>query len=470
MRKLSRVGTAPFFPYRFEALALLCAGALAACAPSFDAAYEAAKKAKSGQALYLELLRLDQLYPNRLRLKLGLGSFLLRSGDLGGAKACFDRGEKLLGPFESFGSRYALYADRAELALREGEFKEALAYAARAIASSRGDELGVVFTKAKAESAQGDTAAALRDFDEGWSDRRASMGAEDYRAYALALKRAGRDADALQVLAGFQKALPYESGIGLLESECYEAIGDRGAAMVCAFKEYEFARASGGLSDQALLEALDTALKKGASSPTGKAGERLVATLKAFVRGDWKGVEAVPGQGFGEYVALAAKLEAGSASDAELERYLLLEPFLKSFQAYYLHLWRGMKKSARSYSAKIAKPLLEKCVALAPSSRMALESRRELGRVLGMGEAAGEKLLVPSELDAMFADVLAGAPFSRLDPALSLLETPDNDYQLACLRVLGDLSADPSMKAYLASRAKAASGRLRERLAYVASL
>jgi hypothetical protein len=198
--------------------------------------------------------------------------------------------------------------------------------------------------------------------------------------------------------------------------------------------------------------------------------ERLVASLKAFVHGDWKSVAEVPETCFGEYIMLAARLESGSASAAQLERYILLEPALKSFQAYYYHLWRGMRKELRSYSAKAARPLLEKCAALAPASTMARESRRELGRLIGIGETAGEKLLVPAEIEAVFSRILAGAPFARLEPVMALLDTPDNDYQLSCMYALGKLSADPAMKAYIARRAETASGKLRERLSYVLSM
>jgi hypothetical protein len=129
-----------------------------------------------------------------------------------------------------------------------------------------------------------------------------------------------------------------------------------------------------------------------------------------------------------------------------------------------------MKKNRGSYSSKAARPLLEKCVALAPATGMALEARRELGRILGIGEAEGEKLLVPSEIDAIFSSILKGAPLSRLEPVMALLETPENDYQLSCVFALGRISADPSMRTYLATRARTASGKLRERLTYILSL
>jgi hypothetical protein len=457
---------------RIGSFALLCILFLSGCADAFAAEYLSANKGKAGRPLYEELVRLDQAYPNRLRLKIDLGAMLLSRDDLQGAKAYLDSGEKLLGPFADPRSSYVLYADQAALKLRGGACKEAVTYATKAISASAVDELGVVFTKAKAELSLKDRAAALKDYDKGWSACRSSMSAEDYSSYAEALMGAGRYADAILAMSEFQKAFPYYPGIGLLESECYERVSDESSAILCAYKEYEFQRSFANSSHKAVFEVPDSALEKrgAASSGAQKSAERLVASLKAFSAGDWKAVVGVPCHGFGEYVVLAAKLESGPASAADLERYILLEPYLKSFQSYYGHLWHVLKKDERSYSAKAARPLLEKCVALAPASSLALEARGELGRLAGIGKAAGEKLLVPAEIDAIFTDILAGAPFSRLDPVLALLETPDNDYQLNCVCALGKISADPGLRAYLSAKAKSAQGKLRERLTYIISM
>jgi tetratricopeptide (TPR) repeat protein len=336
-------------PRLIVGLVFLYAASLAGCGNSFDTAYAAATKGRTGQALYDELLRLDQSYPMRLKLKIDLGASLLSVGDLKGAKTYLDQGERLIGPFVDARFKYALYAEQAELKFREGEFDGALANAAMAIACPSGDELGIVLLKAKAESALKDQAAALEDFDAGWAAHRGSMGAEDYRAYAVALHEAGRVADALQVLGDYQKAYPYDPGLGLVESGCYEKLGDMSSAILSAFKEYEFRRGIAGISGQALLEALDAGLGNAGAGTAGskKSLERLVTSLKAFVRGDWSRVEDVPERGFGEYVRLAAKLEAGTVSAAELERYILLEPSLRSFQSYYCHLWRGNEEESR---------------------------------------------------------------------------------------------------------------------------
>jgi tetratricopeptide (TPR) repeat protein len=442
------------------------------CGGSFESAYSSAVKGMSGQALFDELLRLDQAYPDRLKLKLEIGARFLAAGDLNKAKTYLESGERRIGLFAEPRLKYSLFADLALLRLREGNNKEALACAVKAIAASPKDELGVVFTKAHAEYALKDVSVSLKDFDKGWKSHRASMGVEDFRVYASALIEGGRDADAIQVLGEYQKKYPYDPGVGLLESGCYERIGDFTAAILCAFKEYEYERAFGFLAGTTIQEALDSALNKVATKTPAAAKDlgRVVSCIKAYLDDDWRISASTPSKGFGEYIATASKLESGSSSPSDLESYLLLEPSMKSFQAYYFHLWRGLRQDERSYSSKTARRLLETCIALAPSSPMALESRRELGRVLGIGEAAGGKLLVPAELDAIFSDLVAGAPFSRLDPVMALLDTPDNDYQFASMYALGKASADPAMRSYLAAREKSSSGKLRERLTYILSM
>lgn len=252
----------PWARIGFSLLAFACWGGSLGCGSSFATTYDAWTKGKTGQALYDELLRLDQAYPNRLRLKIDLGERLLSAGDLEGAKTYLDRGDRLVGPFVDSHLKYILYADQAKLNLRMGAFQGALAYSTKAIACSSDDELGVIFTRAKTESAFDDKSAALKDFDRGWGARKASMSAEDYRAYALALKGAGRDADAICLLGDYQKAFPYDPGLGILESGCYEKLGDIRAAILSAFKDYEYRRSFGGLSDKALAEGMDAAIEK----------------------------------------------------------------------------------------------------------------------------------------------------------------------------------------------------------------
>ena len=210
---------------------------LVGCDQSFARSYESAIKAKTGQELFDELRRLDQAYPNQLKLKIDLGARSLASGDMKGAHAYLDRGEKLLGIFSDARLKYTLFTDQAELRLRESDYKASVSYAAKALAASKADELGVIFTKAKAENALKNGAAALRDFDAGWASHKPSMSSEDYRVYSFALAEAGRDNDALSVLDEYQKNYAYAPGIGLIESSCYERLGDMGSAILSSFKE-----------------------------------------------------------------------------------------------------------------------------------------------------------------------------------------------------------------------------------------
>jgi len=438
------------------------------CGESFEKLYESQTTDKSGQELYQALLRLDQTYPNKIKLKINIGTMLLVSGDLAGAKAYLDRGEKLVGVFTDKETKYALFSSKAELALREGDPSEALKYAEKAISASKTDRKGVVFTRAKAHVGLGNTKDALNDFDKGWSEHKDTMTAEDFRAYAIQLVKGGRDSDAIEILRVFQGKYPYEAGVGLIESGCYERSGDLKSAILSAFKEYEYARAFGGLSDKDLTSSLDIALAK-SERISRKALERFVAAIKSFVNEEWTGVGDIDASGFGEYIVLAARLENGNASTMDIERYLLMESSMRSFQAYYYHLWRGLRKIARANGTSGIRSVLEKCISLSGSSHMAKESRRELGRLIGIGESAGENLLMQQEIDAILASVIGGGSFSLLDPVLALLDTPDNDYQQSGMYSLIRLASDPALKSWLDGKAKNAKGKLGERLNYILS-
>ncbi len=58
------------FRFADHVLLILCLSCMSACSGSFDKAYDAQTKGKTGQAFFDGLVRLDQTYPNKLALKL----------------------------------------------------------------------------------------------------------------------------------------------------------------------------------------------------------------------------------------------------------------------------------------------------------------------------------------------------------------------------------------------------------------
>jgi tetratricopeptide (TPR) repeat protein len=454
---------------------------LSACAgneAAFQSEYAATAAQKSGPALFSALLLLDQKYPSRLALKVDIGTALLAAGDLEKAGIYLKSGEALAGRSKDKRLKALLYSALSELSSRSGRYPETIELAGKALEFTPNPPVGVLFIRGKAYQAIGRTKEALEDFSLGWSAAPGAMLPEDFRTYSALLIQAARYQEALEAYTEYQVRFLYETGIGLTESLLYEKLGKIEESVIAAFKELEYRRYLAGVPEALILDNLQKLGRKLEDrqwNPEGR-GKALVEALQRYVRGDWKEAERSlqkPGPiqdlPFGRYLLLSARLEATLAAEADFQNYRLLEPYLKGLPAYYYHLWRGMRSGSGTYTPAIARPVLEKCILLAPQTPFALDGRRELGRLIGLAPAEGQKLLLAPELESIGRQVVSGADLGRLNPVLELLSTPDSEYQLSAVLLLKQLKSREQVHEYLAERARTSTGRLKERLAFVMS-
>jgi hypothetical protein len=439
---------------------------------TFQADYKAALESKSGQELFNTLIQLDQKYPDRLEVKVDLGAFLLAAGDTYKARIYLESAEKLAGRNGDAKLKVLLFTNLAELSYRDKKYPDAVRYADSALALNPTEPLGVVFTRAKAYYVQGKNKEALSDFDTGWGNARSTMIPDDFRAYSALLVESSQPEKALEVLGEYQYRFVYETGTGLTESVLLEKLGKVEESILSAFKELEYQRYFGALMDESASENLDSL---GAKLKPGPA-KTLAETLRRFVAGDWKAVvknadilERLKEQPFAHYVMLAARMEEGAPSEETLALFLALEPHFRGLPGFYYHLWRGMKGGSKGYSKDTALPVLEKCILLAPRTRFARESRREIGALLGLSAADGEKLLLGAELDDIALRVVSEADLSVLEPVFSLLSIPDNAYEMAGILLIKRLVELESVRELVRGREKNAAGKLKERLTFVLS-
>jgi hypothetical protein len=445
---------------------------------AFQSEYEALKKSSSGSALFSSLLLLDQKYPWQMALKVDIGRALLEAGELEQAAIYLKSGEALASRSKDQRLKALLYAALAEHAFRRGQHQETIELATKALANPPQEPAGALLTRARACQATRKTREALEDYTRGWSTDRSAMIPDDFRNYSALLIAAGKYAEALEVYAEYQILFTYEAGIGLTESLLYEKLARIEESIVAAFKELEYQRYRGGVPEALIqdnLAKLSRKLDDRQWNPEGK-GKSLVAALRRYARGEWReaarGLEqAGPALDlrFGRYLLLSAKLETGQAAEADFREYGGLEPYLKRLPAYYYHLWRGMRHGSGGDLPAGVRPVLEKCILLAPNTPFALESRRALGRLIGLAAAEGEKLLLGPELEAIGRRMAAGESLDRLEPVLELLSTPDNEYQLLAVVLLKQLKSREQVRAYLIERARTSTGRLKERLSFVLS-
>ena len=447
------------------------------CAPrtaELPSDYAALVRNAQGRARLLGLLELDQAHPGSLALKVDLGAAFLALGDLEQARIYLGAGKRLAARSKDGQLVALLHAGLAELAWQTGDYDQAARCCETALSLGPEDPAGARFTRARSLAALGETTRALEDFALGWDRQRATMRAEDYIVYARLLAQGGSERRALEVLAERKARFPHGEGISLEESALYERLGLLEESVLCAYEELEYQLYAGGTSVTSILEGLSALERRlGALSPeAGRPARRIAAGLSHHARGQWahaaeelSNVGAVSALPFGRYILLSARLESGRATGSDFQSYLSLEGLYRDLAGYYYHLWRGLKASGSAAGPPIE--ILEKCILLAPRTRAAAESRRELARALGLDPADGEKLLLPSELDAIDRAVRAGGDPTLLLPVLELLSTPANRYQARAELMLRALARRRDIRVFLEARQENAGGRLGERLAFL---
>lgn len=491
------------------AAALALCAVLTACHPdtAFREAFARSTAQLQGEELLAALLALDQEYPDRLMLKTNIGALYLAQGDASRAAPYLERGEGLALRSRDPHLGYLLYANLAELALRTERYRDSVDHATRALRLQPEDPLGAIFTRAKAHLAAGQGDTALRDFRAATQTlpQRRTMNPEDYCAYIGALVAAGELGEALDLYRERHRRFGFATGQGLEESALFERLGRIDEAILSAFMELEYGQAHGTLDRATLrrnIAELSDKLEEGAERPSSRTGS-LLSALDRYADEDWPGASAslaelhgVPEHPFLELLRATVNLEllgatpaaqpassaglsaspgvqpaspaspGGDATDwpTALARYLALEELFDDLQSYYYHLWRGMRFAARGYSLAVAQPVLEKTILLGPASAQAVETRTELGRLLGLPPDQGRRLLLEPEIRAAAAAATAGREPSLIEPLVELVGLPDTIYGLQATFVLQEAAADPLVRTYLERRRLEASGRLRERL------
>jgi len=440
---------------------------------SFNKAYASIDRSHGAGRLLADLVRMDQDYPDRFVLKHEIGVLYLQQGGPALAAPYLERALTLAGRSTTASDRATLYGGLAIVAYSRGDFPKAVEYGKKALDVKVGEAPAFGFITGRALLAQDKQKEALAYLDAAWAVARASMSAEDYRAYARALESSGRNLDLIAVLDSYESAFPYEPGLGLMQSAAYERLGDFDASVLAAFKEAEYATAYGasrGTYIQGNLSAIRKKLDDKEFNPTG-AGKSALDAVTAFAGSDWAGAERMferrAGSGtFEKYLLLSARIEAGHAAAADLDTFAALQPSLRSLPPYYYRLYAGFRTLGGQGTDRLA-DLLESAINLAPRTDASSFYRRELASTLGLAPADGVHLLTKAELSVAADRAASTGESGLLEPLVGVLELKDNRATLMAVGILRAFARDARHRPFFVDRLRSAKGRTRERLEYI---
>ena len=439
----------------------------------FDKAYSAVSRTGDTNELLVDLIRLDQEFPDRFGLKHEVGMLYLQKGDPISAGPYLKRAETLARNRITPSERATLFGGLAIVSYANGEYSRAVEYGRKALSVKADEAAAFGFITARALLAVGKQKEAIEIFDSAWATAKTSMAREDYRAYARALAVSGRYADLIKVLDAYETSYPYEPGLGLMQSDAYERLGDFDAAVFAAFKEAEYGRAYGAAQPtdiQKNLAALGRKLDDLTFNPTGK-GKKALQGVLAYAREEWLAaarlLEVHSGATvFENYLFLSARIESKRATPEEVDAYAGLMPGLRSLPPYFYRLYLGLKSLPEVSSDRLA-DALEAAIDLAPRSVPAMAYRGDLAVTLGLQSPDRARVLTKAELSSTAEKAAATGDPALLEPLVATLDLKDNRATLMAVGVLRAFAKDARYRPFFIDRVRTSVGRERERLEYI---
>ncbi|MDR2177387.1 MAG: hypothetical protein LBP20_05030 [Treponema sp.] len=286
----------------------------------------------------------------------------------------------------------------------------------------------------------------------------------------------------LEELAETERSSGFSQGMGFAESMLRTLAGDSAGAMIATYKELFWMYAYGLLGLEHIEAGLTMALdsyqdEKGTGPQEESAAEakRLEAALRAsqgilaFNRGQWAEAREVleslfnpedEPDSFAQWMRLVCILEEGAPRSA-LAAYGAIRARYAAFPAYW---YRG----ARHFSSPMRNDYAEKCINLAPQGPFVEECRRIIAQGVGLSPEFGKDLLSRLEIEERVTRSLTSEDPGVLKELCPLLALPDNPYTLYAAGALRALAPVEGYRDWFTEEASRASGRLAERLRYIA--
>lgn len=261
---------------------------------------------------------------------------------------------------------------------------------------------------ARIQYANKDPRAAVDKFLAAWESNPFDFTESDVQVFVEVLSATESYVALIRVIDDIERNRGYQAGMGMAESTAYERTGLPVHALLAAFKELEYARFHGGITDAQLslnLTQVLTDMQPSLSQADLVDFSLLTTGLKQFVAGNFvsageamNGLLARINSPFAEYLEYSIKARRGlSIPIEETAGFVALESRFVSHPGYYLSLWLGMKSGPGDYNFNTIQQVLEKIILLAPGQAAAQRAKAEIISLLGLNTTPA-KFHLPEEI------------------------------------------------------------------------
>jgi hypothetical protein len=454
---------------------------LSACDSGFATKFKAIQTTYQGNQLLTACLDLDQQYPREIDLKIALASLFMAQGEFDRARAYVNAADQL--PEKASGQKATIQLLLSEYSFRDTDYVAASNQAAQAVNGPESIRYAALIQYAKSLAAQNKNDDALSQVQKAFALPSFTPTAEGVALQVELLIR-HKDIDASRKFINdlYHRGTPPQ-GMGLQLSQVFEAHGLMLDAAVWTTDDVERSRMTGSITDAKVVTFIADVLTRLDSLQHNLKAQDLTAALlftkvyQAFISGqDAVGLQLIltlpqqPLLPLIQYLREVLAIRTGNTSPQDLDAYSQLLPVYGQTIGYRYHLWRLRKNTEKSYSYATVKDLLETTILTAPNSAYAQETRREVGRLLGLSSDDSTHLLLQPELSKILSLAVESKAPDILEPYYQILALPDNPYTLTAVALLQSAIKYAPLHDMVSKRnAAEPNGRLHERLISILS-
>jgi len=307
----------------------------------------------------------------------------------------------------------------------------------------------------------------------------------------MALNPAGQaatDAEtviSLERIAELERSGSYFPGLGLVESALREKAGDYTGAALAAYKELSWAFSLGSAVKEQVDEGLQNAIRLSGSLPanaangSGSACDTL-AGCQAFSEGNWELAENLLVQAIGaeeepdsflRWMLMVCAMEKGDNDPILRQTYSAIRARYILFPEYWYRGARAFSQRNENISASYA----ELCINISPKGPFAEDCRKILAGHIGLApdgrstqSSAHSDIRTRAEIENTIRSSVSVNNPAILEELYPLMTLPENPYTLYAMGALKSLAAVPDFRNFFVEGAAKSTGRLGERLSYIA--
>ena len=272
----------------------------------------------------------------------------------------------------------------------------------------------------------------------------------------------------LERIAEVERSGAFFQGLGMFESSLREDAGDLAGAAIAAYKELSWTYGYSGMLKAEFDERLRRLVEAMENTSNAEANTMAQGVL-AFHNREWSRAVELLGassplydepDSFYQWMLLVCDLERGVDEYKTRSAYGAIRARYSKFPEYW---YRG----ARAFKHELAALYAEQCINQNPGGPYAAECRVIIARAEGLDTGA-ESIRTTAEIEENIRRSVSEGDPQILDYLFPLMNLPDNKYTQYALGALKSLSSVPVYRDYFANQAARHTGRLGERLSYIA--